>query len=962
MMKRLLAFLVIVISMPVLAQKQGAVVGVVKDALTNETIPSAVVVWGEKKDQGLVTEIDGTFKLQIPSGNQKLYFSAVGYVEQVVDVIVGSREANVEVLLVLQNQKELVIVTDLAVGRKVPVAYSNIDMKRIDEELSGREMATLANTTPGAYATRSGGGDGDARVTIRGFSGPNVAVMLDGVPVNDMENGTVYWSNWFGLDLVTQTTQIQRGLGASKLVIPAVGGTMNIITRGIESKRRIQIKQEYAFGAFGRTSIGMNTGKLKNGWAFSFAASLKDGKGWVDGTDTRGFFGFFKVEKKQGNHLLSFYALGAPQRHGQRTRTDAIAMYSHDLANELGAPTTFNLNSANPNAPIFEGGVNYNPDLGYLSRYEFTNGEKVNVDIARPYNARQNFYFKPQMSLKDVWSINSHSFLSTVAYVSIGDGGGTRWQNSPSATDYNADGTLNIQQFYDANVGANPPIFSGPDYNINTAVSSTERYAVSNFVKASMNNHRWYGALSTYSNEVNENLTLSGGLDLRFYKGSHYRKVIDLMGADYMFSRSSFNSNNQSFVSREGDIIDYNNDAFIRWGGLFGQVEYTQKRWVAFLSGSAAYTGYKRTDYFLPKQIDIDGKLYNTGYEYPVGVDNPIGLAPMDTMYVNGQAIYSGMPGAEYQTTGWYYRPTFTTKAGVKYSITENLSVFLNGGYLDKAPQFNQVYNNSNERFNTIYNEKIVSIENGWSFKNKKWASNLNLYFTQWKNKPYSGGLSVPDPQDPTSNISVNIQGMDALHKGVEWDAAYKINDRITLEVLASVADWRWTSGDTIFIFDDANRPVYFDGNPENGQYYVSYDADGVHVSDAAQTQFGAMLRYEWKNGAYIKGRYTYFDRYYADFNPFTLTGDNAGRDSWRIPAYGTMELHAGYSITDAWKTRWDFRASVFNLFNDLYITDARTNDIYGLYTEKSGDFSVRSAGVYVAQPRWFSMSVTATF
>jgi hypothetical protein len=122
------------------------------------------------------------------------------------------------------------------------------------------------------------------------------------------------------------------------------------------------------------------------------------------------------------------------------------------------------------------------------------------------------------------------------------------------------------------------------------------------------------------------------------------------------------------------------------------------------------------------------------------------------------------------------------------------------------------------------------------------------------------------------------------------------------------------------------------------------------------------MLRYEWKNGAYIKGRYTYFDRYYADFNPFFLNGENAGRDSWRIPAYGTMEMHAGYSITDAWKTRWDFRASVFNVFNDLFVTDARTNDTNALYTQKNNDFTARSAGVYVGQPRWFSLSVTATF
>jgi hypothetical protein len=382
---------------------------------------------------------------------------------------------------------------------------------------------------------------------------------------------------------------------------------------------------------------------------------------------------------------------------------------------------------------------------------------------------------------------------------------------------------------------------------------------------------------------------------------------------------------------------------------------------VAFVSGSVAETGYKRVDYFAPKQFEVNGVLYNTGYGAP---NNAGQLTPMDPITVNGQTISSGMAGSKYQNTGWYYRPTFTTKAGVKYTLTEQLSVFVNGGYLDKAPLFSQVYTLSNERFAKIYNEKILSFENGWSYKSKKFTSNVNVYFTQWKNKPYTYGLSVPNPLDPTTTITVNIQGMSAIHKGIEWDAAYKITDRITLEVLASIADWRWMSGDTIKLYDDANRPIYFDGIPSHGQYYVAYDTYGVHVSDAAQTQLGAMLRYEWENGAYIKGRYTWFDRYYSDFNPFTLTGENSRRDSWRIPSYGTMELHAGYSITDAWKTRWDFRASVFNVFNSLFITDAKTNDSYALYTNKSSDyyFTSSSAGVFVGQPRWFSLSVAASF
>jgi hypothetical protein len=279
---------------------------------------------------------------------------------------------------------------------------------------------------------------------------------------------------------------------------------------------------------------------------------------------------------------------------------------------------------------------------------------------------------------------------------------------------------------------------------------------------------------------------------------------------------------------------------------------------------------------------------------------------------------------------------------------------------------FNQIYTSANERFNAIENEVIASFENGWNYKSKQFSFNVNLYYTTWQNKPFPYGLSVPDPLDPTSNITVNIRGMNARHKGVEFDFAYKINDRLTFEGLASFGDWIWTSSDTIYIFDDAGNPVPRDGNPNSPQLFVTYDAQGVHVSDAAQTQLGGMLRYEWKNGAYVKSRYTWFDRYYSAMNPFELKGVNAARDSWKIPSYGTLEFHAGYG-KEIRGVRYDIRGSVFNVLNSIFITDANNNDTYALYNNKDysdteNSFNASSAGVFFGQGRWFNVSLSATF
>ena len=936
--------------------QEGILSGTVRDALSGETLPSAFVLWANK-EKGQAVDPSGKFSVSLPYGEYEFIITAVGYEEVKKNISITKREYSIDFDLIQSTQKEIVISADIAVGRTVPVAFSNIGLKRIEEELAGRELATLANTTPGTYATRAGGGDGDARVTIRGFSGNNVAVMLDGVPVNDMENGTVYWSNWFGLDLATQTTQIQRGLGASKLVIPAVGGTMNIITRGIDAKRSVRMRQEYSYGAFSRTSFAFNSGKTKKGWAFSMAGSFKTGSGWVDGTHTQGFFYYGKVEKIIGNHHLSFYGLGAPQQHEQRLKSESIALYDRQTAINLGSDTSY-AGAGNSQVSIFNGGINYNPDVGYLTRYDFVNGQRTNIQAQEQFNGRLNFFHKPQFSFKDVWTLDEKTFISTVAYASFGRGGGTRWNNNITSNDYLADGTVNMQSFYDANAGAKPPLFSGPDYNVNTLVSSTERYAVSNYIKASMNEHSWYGVLSTFNKKFNDKWNFAGGVDLRSYKGSHYRKIIDLMGADYIIARTAINYNDPNLVKREGDVIDFNNDAFIRWGGVFGQVEYQDDKISAFVSVSAATTGYKRVDYFRPKVYMVDGVEVPVGYGY---VNNAVALVS-DTAIVGGQTLTSNMAGSEFQSTGWYYRPTATVKAGLKYNISRQLAVFLNSGYLNKAPLFSQIYTNANERFNAIENEVITSFENGWNYKSKKFSFNVNLYHTSWKNKPYPYGLSVPNPQDPTSNITVNIRGMNARHQGAEFDFAYKLNDRITIEGLASFGDWIWTSSDTILIFDDFGNPVLSNpGDPSSAQYSVNYDAKGVHVSDAAQTQLGAMLRYEWKNGAYVKSRYTWFDRYFAAMNPFELNGENAARESWKIPSYGTLEFHAGYGME--WNNvRWDLRGSVFNVLNSVYITDANNNDLNALYNNKAYNFDASSAGVFFGQGRWFNVSLSATF
>ncbi|MGB1671519.1 MAG: TonB-dependent receptor plug domain-containing protein, partial [Flavobacteriales bacterium] len=208
------------------------VTGTVRDGLSGDPLVGAYVRAG---DLFAATDIDGRYEIVLPSGKRDITFSYIGYAAKTVSTTLTGSAQTVNARLESLILEEAIVAADIAIDRKTPVAFTNVLPAQIQEELAGRDLPLILNSTPGVYATQQGGGDGDARVTIRGFDQTNLAVMVDGVPMNDMENGWVYWSNWAGLDLVVRTTQVQRGLGASKLAIPSVGGTINILTGGDES-------------------------------------------------------------------------------------------------------------------------------------------------------------------------------------------------------------------------------------------------------------------------------------------------------------------------------------------------------------------------------------------------------------------------------------------------------------------------------------------------------------------------------------------------------------------------------------------------------------------------------------------------------------------------------------------------------------------------------------------------------
>lgn len=914
---KLIAFFLAFATTFISFSQQATVSGTVTDNSAKMPVVGAKIILSPK--HRAISDLDGNYSIKdVPFGEYEMIITMLSFDTVKVTIDVDKEDFVYAVMLGgSQEIEEMNVIGNLAQDRKTPVAVSTIGKRELTEELGSQDLPMILNSKPGVHATQQGGGDGDARISIRGFSQRNVGVMIDGVPVNDMENGWVYWSNWFGLDAITSQVQLQRGLGATKLALPSVGGTMNILTQNTGGKREIKVRQEYGSGTFLRTSLSYKSGTLKNGWGILFSGSYKQGDGWVDGLNTQGAFYYLKIQKKIGKHVLSLSGFGAPQKHGQRSYNQQIEYWDSQYATKNGVTDLDTTNMDN--------GVQYNQHWGY-----YTDSATGKTTVM---NERLNQFHKPQVTLKDFWKVNEKLSWSNIAYVSIGRGGGQRYYGSSSTILRDDDGQIAWNEIEYNNKWISQ---FGMLIPTSDATYDDDLLKSSQILSASVNNHMWIGGLSQFDFKLNEKLKFSGGLDYRWYKGTHYTEVKNLLGGDYFVSNTNLNS--QSDMKMVGDKIadggkPYQNhrDGLVQWAGAFGQAEYSYGRWTAFVNLSGVTNGYKGIDYFQKRTIQVGDSLVEIGYS--------------DTVVYDGRTITRETDGLEYSNTGWKWLYGGTLKAGANFNVTEKSNIFMNVGYLSRTPQYsNVVDNNTNEFFVEIENENIYAFELGYGYRSKKLSINANGYYTIWKNKPFPFGISVPDPNDPEEFVRANVNGMDALHMGVEVDASYRIFKKLTLEGMASIGDWTWQSSEEIDVL---------------GTKFL-INAKGVHVGDAAQSTFAGSIRFEPIKRAYVKLKYTYFDRYYSDFDPFSLTGPEAtdeegnGRESWQIPSYGIMSIHAGYRFKFE-KSSLNIRANVFNVLNSLYISDATNN-------RNGSDFDANSAGVFVGQGTRFNISLGFQF
>jgi len=781
---------------------QQLINGKVYHQITNEPLPFVNISNGNP-NQGTSTNLMGQFTIQIDSLNQTLFISHIGFKaaeinvaqKNTADLKIGLEPAEI-------NLQEVSILAEVAQERYNPLSFNQIDAQTISSRLGDRTLPEILERTPGVYGSRNGGGSGDASLSIRGFKQENIAVLLNGVPINGAENGLIYWNNWLGLSEATAGLQIQRGIGASKVALNSVGGTVNIIT-----SQAFPMQQGFASSnttSYGnqKFTFGYQTGQLENGWSLSFLGSRLSGQGYVDATYVDAWAYFFSASKTFAkNQRIVITLLGGPERHGQRS----LKLSQNEVDRH---------------------GIKFNKDWGSY------NG-KIN-------NASENFYHKPHLSVNHYLNLSEKVYLNNAVYLSPGWGGG-KWNDSfqygPTVFDYrNPSGQIDWSSIYQYNAN-NSDTFQLANGN---NVGGYSKLVQTHFLAS----HFWGGLMSTAEIKPAKNHKIITGIHYRYFQSSLKQKVDDLLGGSFYiddYSWSLAGVANRDQIKMPGDVIRVNNGALLHHTSLFAQWEFETGLFTFFAGGTISDNRYRRHD----------------SYNYP---DN--------------------------KWSEWVTLPGFDLKGGVNFNINMQQRIYINGGHYSKAPYYKFVFgNNTNTPVTEINNEKVSTLEMGYGFRNNTLHLGLNAYYTFWQDVSFLNNEYIQLENQLQSRAMV--QGLNALHKGVEFEGSIRVSKQIRIGSYLSIGNWQWKNDVEAVLFN--NLDVAVDT--------VSVFADGLTVGGQPQLQAAAYFDARLFDLFDFKVDLTYYDKHYADFAPDGRQNPDDKVQSYQIPAYALLNVHLGTQL-----------------------------------------------------------------
>ncbi len=694
-----------------------------------------------------------------------------------------------------------------------------------DEE--SQDISGLLQSSRDIFVSTAGYTFGPARFHIRGYDYNNTNVLIDGVPVNDMETGRAYWSTWGGLNDVTRNKEINTGIVPSRYLFSGIGGVTNIITRASTYRKSVKLTYSLSNRSYrNRVMFTVSTGLMKNNWAVTVSGSRRWAQnGYVTGTFYDAWGYFLSLEKKiNKHHSIGFTAFGAPIKRGKPG---------------VSTQETYYLAGSNY----------YNPYWGY--------------QCGKKRNSRVSNYHTPMMILSHYWDFNKKTSLKTSLSYSFGRGGSTAL-NWYDVNDPRPDYYKNLPSYFKdddfmfnkiTNLWKNDENYRQIKWDDFYFANRKNLYTVNNIdgiegndltgnrskyiVEDRRNDHNQTGFNSILNYNLNENIYITGGLNLNWYKGYHFKKIVDLLGGEYWLDIDQFAERDfenpqlaqsdllhPNRIVKEGDKFGYDYSSNINKYGAFAQSEFSYKKLDFYLAGTLAHTCFWRTGNMK------DGKF------------------PDDS--------YGNSEKQNYTNYG--------AKAGVTYKINGRNYLSSNFAYLTRAPLFRNAYISPRTRdfvLDGLTSEKILSGDINYIIHAPFLKSRVTFYYTKFNDQSWARSFYHDELR---SFVNYLMTGVDKMNFGTEIGIEAPVTSTITLTGVLAKGQYIYDSRPKVTISQDNDSKILA---KDRTVYLKNFMVGGM-----PQTAASVGIKYNSPKYWFVGLNVNYFDDIYLSLNPDRRTAD----------------------------------------------------------------------------------------
>jgi iron complex outermembrane recepter protein len=220
-----------------------------------------------------------------------------------------------------EDSRRPVVVETVTVSASVaetgrdPASFATLDRGQIATANRGQDLAMLLGETPNAYAySDAGNGIGYSYLSLRGFDQRRIAILVNGVPLNEPESHQVYFIDLADLASGLSTLQVQRGTGTALYGSPAVGGLANLDMGALAADRQGELR--LGFGSFGTTRMTASYASPLGGGRSSVLARVSHVRsdGYRDPAWTRHTFAQVSWQRVGDDSVLRVHAFGGPEK------------------------------------------------------------------------------------------------------------------------------------------------------------------------------------------------------------------------------------------------------------------------------------------------------------------------------------------------------------------------------------------------------------------------------------------------------------------------------------------------------------------------------------------------------------------------------------------------------------------------------------------------------------------------